>query len=185
MVPLETMADGESKKTTPASDKDFSTALQFLVAEQRRIAAKRKKDEQFKQRQNYGYKLKVTLFAIIASGAGMLGAFILHDVMKDGLYGTLEKFIVGDKCGITAVPDNAGYAVPSSAGSTTSAGRPSSASCTARKITARVLYSLLALAIVVPIVVVVSRGKTTAEDEERKRIDALMQRKKLTEEVAR
>jgi len=176
------MADGKSEKTV--SGKDFGDALQFLVAEQRRIAAKRKKDEQFKKQQNYGYKLKVTLFAIIASGAGMLGAFILHDVLKDSLYGTLEKFIVGDKCGISAVPENAGYTLPASAGST-GVGRSSPTSCTVRKVTARILYSLLAIAIVVPIVIVVSRGKTTAEEEERKRIDTLMKRKKLKEEAAR
>jgi len=159
----------------------FSDALQFLVCEQRRIAVERKKEEEFKRRQNYGYKFKITLFTVIASGAGMLGAFLLHDALKDTLYKSLEKIIVGDKC-VSVVPDSAGYTNPDATPAATPA---QSASCTRRTIFVRVLYVLLALAIVVPIVIAVSRGKTNAEDEERKRVDSLMERRKLMEESGR
>ena len=158
--------------------KKFSTALQFLVCQQRRIAQERKKEEEFKKQQNYGYKFKITLFTIIASGAGMLGAFLIHDALKDTLYKSLEKAIVGDKC-LSLVPDAAGYLNPNAVPDATPI---QSASCTRRTIFVRILYILLALAIVVPIVIAVSLGKTNAENEERSRVETLMERRKLMEE---
>ena len=160
------------RKEEISENEQLAIALRQLVEHKRNVIRKREKEAEIKKNQGLPFKFKMTLFTILGSGLGMLGAFVFHDMIKESLGSGVNRFVAsiwkwstGKDCSVSV-----------------RASEFAKEGCLGPKIMARVIYIILILAIVVPLIILVTAGKTDAETSERKRIEKLMILKKKADE---